>query len=111
MIHDHLLGVVSRAPATSGLWQGDSFMPYGEAAERIVRLAAGFAEQGIGPGSVVALLIPNSPEIFVIAHALFAAGAVAMPLGLTATRAELADYGRKGGMTAMIATPQFRQAA
>jgi acyl-CoA synthetase (AMP-forming)/AMP-acid ligase II len=111
MIHDHLLAVASRAPATSGLRQGESFASYASLAERVQRLAAGFIERGIGQGSVVALLIPNSPDIFVVSHALFAAGAIAMPLGITATRAELAALAQKTGIFAVVAAPQFTRVA
>lgn len=111
MIHDNLLALVARAPHSSGLRQGDSFVSYAEAVDRIQRLAQGFIARGIGRGDVVALLMPNSPEIFVVAHALFAIGAIAMPLGLTATRAELAGLGTKTGIAAVIATPPFEAPA
>ncbi|HEX4298578.1 MAG TPA: AMP-binding protein, partial [Devosia sp.] len=111
MIHEHFLAVAAKAPTTSGLRQGDSFASYAELAERVARLATGLAGRGIGRGSVVALLIPNSPEIFVVAHALFAIGAIAMPLGITATRAELAALGGKTGLAAVVAAPRFVAAA
>jgi len=111
MIHDNLLAIVARAPATSGLRQGDSFASYASLLERIQRLAAGFSERGIGRGDVVALLIPNSPDIFVVAHALFALGAIAMPLGLTATRAELATLAGKSGLKAIVAAPALQKTA
>ena len=104
MIHEHLQRIVESAPASSGLRRGDSFASYASLLERIDCLAAGLLQRGIGPGSVVALLVPNSPEIFVAAHALFAIGATAMPLGLTSTRAELSALAGKTGMAAVIPT-------
>ena len=71
MIHETLLRTATRAPSTSGLRQGESFLSYAALLERIDRLAAGFIERGIGQGDVVALLVPNSPDIFIIAHALW----------------------------------------
>src|SRR5512142_1024980 len=103
MIRDHLRRIVESAPTSSGLKRGDSFVPYASLLERIDRLAAGLINRGIARGGVVGLLIPNSPEIFVAAHALFAIGAIAMPLGLTATRAELAALAGKTGLAAVIA--------
>ncbi len=105
MIHDSLLRTAAAAPATSGVRQADAFTSYAALAERVQRLAAGLAERGIGRGDVVALLVPNAPDIFVAAHALFAIGAIAMPLGLAATRAELAALAGKSGLAAIIAAP------
>lgn len=111
MIHDNLLALAARAPVTSGLRQGDSFAPYAALAERIGRVAAGFAERGIGMGDPLALLIPNSIDLFVAAHALFAIGAIAIPLGVTATRSELASLAQKTGLKAAVSTPGLAAAA
>lgn len=111
MIHDHLRRIVESAPTSSGLKRGESFASYASLLERIDRLAAGLIDRGIARGSVVGLLIPNSPEIFVAAHALFAVGAIAMPLGLTATRAELSALASKTGLAAVIAAPPFHTTA
>jgi acyl-CoA synthetase (AMP-forming)/AMP-acid ligase II len=111
MIHETLLAIASRAPTTSGLRQGESFQSYADLAEKIGRLAAGLIDRGIGRGDVIALLLPNSPDIFVAAHAAWAIGAIAMPLGITATRAELAGLAGKTGLAAMIATPALASAA
>ncbi len=108
LIFDRLLEVANTAPDTSGLRMGGSFASYADIARRTERLAAGFPDRGIRQGSVVALLIPNSPDIFLVAHALFAIGAIAMPLGLTATRSELAALGAKTGLAAVVATPTLR---
>ncbi|WP_181063084.1 class I adenylate-forming enzyme family protein [Nocardia nova] len=105
MIYDNLLALTARAPITSGLRQGEEFTPYAALVERIGRLAAGFIERGIQSGDPVALLIPNSPDLFVTAHALFAIGAIAMPLGVTATRSELATFAKKAAPKAAVATP------
>lgn len=111
MIFDRLLEVAATAPGTSGLRMGEEFFSYASLVQRIERLAAGFLNRGIGEGDVVALLIPNSPDIFVVSHALFAIGAIAMPLGPTATRAELAALARKTSPSAIIAAPAHRSAA
>ena len=111
MIFDRLLEVAATAPNSSGLRQGEEFSSYATLVHRIERLAAGFSNRGIGQGDVVALLIPNSPDIFVVAHALFAIGAIAMPLGLTATRAELSTLAAKTGLSAIVAAPALRSTA
>ena len=111
MIHDNLLAIASRAPATSGLRQGDAFQSYATLAGRIGRLANGFVARGLGRGDVVPLLLPNSPDIFVVTHALFAIGAIAMPMALTGTRAELASLAKKSGLAAIVASPGLATAA
>ena len=111
MIYDNLLALAARAPITSGLRQGESLTPYAALAERVERIAAGLADRGIGMGDPVALLIPNSPDLFIAAHALFAIGAIAMPLGTTATRAELASLAQKTGLKAVVSTPGLAAAA
>src|ERR1700755_3475190 len=102
MIYDNLLALSARAPTSSGLRQGESFTPYAALAERIERIAAGFLDRGIGLGDPVQLLIPNSPDLFITAHALFAIGAIAIPLGVTATRSELAALIQKTGLKAAV---------
>ena len=111
MIFDRLLEVAATAPETSGLRMGEEFSSYASLVHRIDRLAAGFVNRGIGQGGVVALLIPNSPDIFAVSHALFCIGAIAMPLGLTATRSELAALAGKTGLSAVVAAPAFRSGA
>ena len=107
MIYDTLLGIAAANPS-NGLHTTTSFVSYETAATRVARLAAGLSARGIGRGDVVALLLPNSPEIFVAAHALFALGAIAMPLALTATRAELLALAGKTGLAAIVAAPALR---
>jgi len=111
MIYDNLLAIAARAPTTSGVRQGDSFQPYDALVEKIARLAAGLRERGIGKGDPVALFVPNSPDIFLAAHALFAIGAIAMPLSVTATRAELASLVLKTSLKAVVATRALSSAA
>lgn len=105
MIYDSMLATAAQAPITSGLRQGEVFTPYADVVERIDRLAVGFVEGGIERGDPVALLLPNSPDLFVTSYALFAIGAIAMPLAETATRPELAALMRKTGLAAVVSTP------
>lgn len=111
MIHENLRAIIAKAPASSGLRQGDRFMPYAALLERIARTAAGLTDRGVGSGQVVALLLPNSPDLFVAAHALFAIGAIAMPLSPAATPTERTALATKTGLRAVIAAPSARAAA
>lgn len=107
MIYDNLSRIVARAPGTSGLRYEGHFQPYTQLVEQIGRLASGFGARGIGIGDPVAILLPNSPDLFVVAHALFAIGAIAMPLGLTATRSEYAAAARKARISAVVSRPDL----
>ncbi|MHB1104612.1 MAG: class I adenylate-forming enzyme family protein [Devosia sp.] len=105
MIHDNLMAIVARTPETSGLRYEGRFQSYARLAERIGRLASGFSARGIGIGDPVAILLPNSPDLFIVAHALFGIGAIAMPLSLAATRAEHLGAARKARIAAVVAHP------
>jgi long-chain acyl-CoA synthetase len=78
-------------------------LPYAEVAERAARLATSLSARGIGRGTPVALLVPNSPELFTPVYALFALGAIAVPLSGGATRAELLRAFRSCRVAAVIA--------
>jgi long-chain acyl-CoA synthetase len=102
MLLDNLEAIASRAPVTSGLRLGDAFVSYGDLVERASRLASGLAEFGIGSGAVVALVLPNGPDLFAISYGLFALGAVAMPLNISAPAHELAAYLKRGAADAVV---------
>jgi len=53
---------------------------YGEMIERVLALAAGLSEGGVGPGGVVALLSYNRPEFLETIFAANYLGAIAMPI-------------------------------
>lgn len=111
MIHDELAAMAARVPASVGLRERGSFLPYALVLEEVDRLAAAFLERGVGPHSVVATVQHNGPELFIVAHALFAIGAVAMPLGPAGTPEEHAFALRRSGATAVVAEPGLAEAA
>lgn len=111
MIYHNLLAIASQAPTSSGVRQGETFTPYAEMVGQIERLAAGWIARGLGQGDVISLLLPNTPDMFLAAHAAWAIGAIAMPLGTTATRAELANLVSKTGLAAVVTTPGLTKAA
>src|SRR5687768_15653860 len=80
MLFQKLTEIAARAPGTSGIIEAGTFHSYSSMLEPIERLASGLLERGIGHGSAVALLMPNSADLFITAHALFAVGAIAVPL-------------------------------
>jgi cyclohexanecarboxylate-CoA ligase len=56
----------TRADKPAVAWSGGA-LTWRELNDRVLRLAAGLKEKGIGAGDVVAIQLPNSPE-FLIAH-------------------------------------------
>jgi acyl-coenzyme A synthetase/AMP-(fatty) acid ligase len=103
MLFDNLLAIAARAPSSSGLKAGGTFYPYSKLADCAGRLAAGFAARGVGPGMAVAIVLPNGPELFAVAYALFALGAIAVPLSVVAPVKELAGAARKAKVGLIVA--------
>jgi long-chain acyl-CoA synthetase len=103
MLYDNLMAIAGRAPSTSGLRARGVLHSYPELAERAGRIGAGFAARGIRPGDAVAILLPNGPELFVVAYALFAVGAIAVPLSVLAPSKELLVVARKARIAAIVA--------
>lgn len=97
-----LLREAATAAPRSGLRYRGTFTSYPELADRAERLAAGLLDRGIGLGTPVALLVPNSPDLFVAAYALFAIGAIAVPLNPASTARELEVAATKTGIAAVI---------
>ena len=70
---------------------------YAAFARLIHRAAHAFVGLGVGVGDTVALQIGNSPEMLTALFGLGEIGAIAVPLGLTATPAELLQAYRASG--------------
>lgn len=67
-------------PAVLDAASGSS-MSYAELAAAVGSAASGLAREGIGPGDVVGLHLPDGPELATALHAVIAAGAVPFPVG------------------------------
>ncbi|MBA3908798.1 MAG: 4-coumarate--CoA ligase family protein [Rhodobacter sp.] len=79
--------------------------------DRIERLAGGLAAEGIGPGSVIALMAPNMPDYAVIFHAAAFAGATVTTLNPTYTPHEAAHQLKDSGAVLMFTIPAFLSVA
>ncbi len=75
--------------------------------DRIERLAGGLAAQGIGPGSVLALMAPNMPDYAVVFHAVAYAGATLTTINPTYTAPEVAHQLKDSGASILITVPAF----
>ena len=75
--------------------------------ERIARLAGGLQAEGVGPGTVIALMAPNMPDYAVVFHAAALAGATVTTLNPTYTATEAAHQLKDSGATLMFTIPAF----
>jgi acyl-CoA synthetase (AMP-forming)/AMP-acid ligase II len=86
----------------------DERLTYRAAADRSAELARRLLAAGIGPGSRVALLHPNTPGFVVAWLAAARVGAVAVPLSTFSTGPELVGLLRGADVTLLLATPGHR---
>jgi acyl-CoA synthetase (AMP-forming)/AMP-acid ligase II len=86
----------------------DDVLTYGDADRRSSELARALLAAGIGVGSRVALLFPNSPEFVVSWLALARIGAVSVPLSTFSTSPELLGLLRGADVTLVLAAPGYR---
>jgi acyl-CoA synthetase (AMP-forming)/AMP-acid ligase II len=86
----------------------DDVLTYGDADRRSSELARALLAAGIGAGSRVALLFPNSPEFVVSWLALARIGAVSVPLSTFSTSPELLGLLRGADVTLVLAAPGYR---
>jgi acyl-CoA synthetase (AMP-forming)/AMP-acid ligase II len=75
--------------------------------DRIERLAGGMAAEGIGPGSVVALMAPNMPDYAVVFHSVAYAGATLTTINPTYTAPEVTHQLKDSGASILITIPAF----
>jgi acyl-CoA synthetase (AMP-forming)/AMP-acid ligase II len=86
----------------------DGVLTYGEADRRSTELARSLLAAGIGSGSRVALLFPNSPDFVVSWLALARIGAVSVPLSTFSTAPELVGLLRGSDVSLLLAAPAYR---
>ncbi|HEY5429995.1 MAG TPA: AMP-binding protein [Solirubrobacteraceae bacterium] len=79
----------------------------GELMGRARRLAAGFAELGIGPGDRVVVSMANCPEVSITYQALWLAGAVVTPAMFLLPAPDLRHVIADAGACAVVTTPEF----
>src|SRR5690606_11600733 len=92
-------------PSSSGLRFRGECHPYASLAERAECAAGALVSRGVDPGSRVALLLPNSPDLFAAVQACFAIGAIAVPVSALASPRELAWIAANCRIDAVVAPP------
>ena len=93
-----------RVAATDGA--GVSYT-FSELHRAIHRFAGGLSAQGVGPGTVVALLAPNVPEYALVFHAVALAGATVTTVNPTYGVKEVEFQLRDAGASWIATTPDF----
>lgn len=111
MLFEAFTTAAGKLPSSSGIRLNGTTYPYEALAERAERLASGLRSQGVGKGDAVAILMRNSPDLFVIVQALFGAGAIAVPLDVQANPSELARSTDQFKLRAVIASPDLQGVA
>jgi acyl-CoA synthetase (AMP-forming)/AMP-acid ligase II len=106
MLFQKMTEIANTAPSTSGIRQDGVTHSYADLVARAERLAGGFQSIGIGKGDRVVLFMPNSVDIWIVSHALFAIGAVAVPLNAQANPNELKFTGERCAAKAIVARPE-----
>ena len=89
MLFEALKRNAGSLPGSIGLRLNGQTYPYAELVERAERLAGGLQDAGIGLGDPVVILMRASPSFFVLTEALFAIGAIAVPLDVQANPSEI----------------------
>jgi fatty-acyl-CoA synthase len=79
-----------RTPDSVAVICGDQTVSHAELRDQVRVLAAGLRSLGIGPGDIVAMIVPNSVEFLVCALAANGVGAAFLPLNLRLAEAEWA---------------------
>ncbi len=89
-------------PRAAALQVGGERLDWQTLAAAVRRRAACWQGQGVGPGRVVAALLPNGRDFVVGMHAAAACQAVWLPLNLRLTAAELAVQLRDAGASWLV---------
>ncbi|MEU5684693.1 peptide synthase [Streptomyces venezuelae] len=83
-VHSLVERQVERTPRQAAIVQGDTVVTYADLDVRANRLAALLRERGAGPGTLVGLCLPRTPELVVALLAVLKSGAAYVPLDPTA---------------------------
>jgi fatty-acyl-CoA synthase len=84
------LRLQGRRNTTGGLVFAGRRIAYAELTDAVEDLAAWLARRGVGAGQRVGVLAANEPALVAMLYALWGLGAVAVPIGVRATRDEIA---------------------
>ncbi len=96
--------------ATPALLERDRPVSYRQLHEESLRVAAGLAGLGVGPGDRVALWLPNVPAWLATFFACSALGAIAVAVNTRFRSHEFADIVGRSGCKVLVFWPGFKRA-
>ena len=101
--------LAGKAPDRPAIVDGPSGrgLTYGELADGVRRVAAGFAARGLGTGEAVALLAPNLPEWLLAAYGVMTAGGVVTGVNPLCTAGEVAGQLADADARFLVTVPPF----
>ncbi|GAB4085347.1 long-chain fatty acid--CoA ligase [Myceligenerans cantabricum] len=107
-----LAETATRKPARPALHFMDRTITYGELWDQTRAYAGALAARGIGPGSRVAMIVPNVPDFPRVYYATLALGAVVIPVHLLFKADEIEFVLRDAGADVLVvAAPMLAEAA
>lgn len=84
---------------------------FGQLADLTARVAGGLAATGFGPGSTIAVMLPNLPEYFLVFHGAGLAGGTATTINPTYGVGEVRHQLEDSGATSIVTIPMFADIA
>ncbi len=109
-LHQHLEYRARASPDLEWARVGTKGLSYGEAAERVARLAGAFVRAGLEPGERVAILSKNCLEYPLLYLAASKAGVVPVPVNFRLAPSEWRYILENAGASVLIAQPAFAEA-
>ncbi len=100
-----------RTPDAPALWFDGTSRTYAELDDRVGRLAAGLTSHGVGEGDRLAVLSPNSMEVWESFVAGTRIGVVVVPLNFRLVGAEIAFILADSGATAVVVDASLARVA
>jgi acyl-CoA synthetase (AMP-forming)/AMP-acid ligase II len=106
LAHELVLRHAATRRDRAAIVAGDRAITYGELAHRIAAIATGLQGRGVRKGDRVVVLIPMSPELYLVLLAIAAIGATAVFVEPKSTLSEIARAVRIARPRAFVAIPR-----
>lgn len=94
-------------PSDEALIYGDTRISWRQLQQRVQKTAAGLKEQGVGPESIVAMVMKNSACFVELLYAISHLGAVSLPVNFRLSQDEIDFITGHAGASLIIADQEF----
>lgn len=94
-------------PQAEALIYGESRLDWSTLEQRVQQLAGGLGARGIGPDSIVGLVMKNSSAFIELIYALSHVGAVCLPINFRLSGEEIAYITNHAGVDMVVADAEF----